>query len=217
MVLFDSEFIHIGGDEAPKKQWQASDAVQTRIKELGLANEHELQSWFIKQMDRFLADHDRRLVGWDEILEGGLAPGATVMRLAGRGRRHCRGPGRPRCNHDPHQPYLPGITTKPIRNTNPWPSADSCRWKRYTAMIPVPTALTEEQARHILGVQGQVWTEYIPTPEHAEYMAFPRACALAEVAWTPVKQKNFTDFQQRLRQHCPNALAHLNVNFRPLD
>ena len=214
MDLFPSQFIHVGGDEAPKKQWQESPRAQVRMKELGLADEHELQSWFIKRMDRFLADRGRRLIGWDEILEGGLAPGATVMSWRGvKG-----GITAARAGHD--------VVMAPTTHTYfDYYQADSEReplaiggllpLEKVYAFDPV-SQLTPDQEKHVLGVQGQIWTEYIKTQEHLEYMTFPRACALAEVAWTPPNQRNFARFCERLSVHL-QRLTYENIHFRPLD
>jgi len=212
--LFPSTFIHVGGDEAPKDQWKNSPDAQARIKELGLKDEHELQSYFIKRMDTFLAKHNRRLIGWDEILEGGLAPGATVMSWRGES----GGIAAAKAGHDvvmaptdyTYFDYYQAKENEPIAIGGFLPLETVYGYN------PVPDALTSEQAKHILGVQAQVWTEYIPTPEKAEYMAYPRACALAEIAWTTLANKNYDNFTQRLKTHC-NRLKALNVNFRKMD
>ncbi|MFC1761029.1 beta-N-acetylhexosaminidase [Planctomycetota bacterium] len=213
--LFDSPFIHIGGDEAPKKQWEESERVQARMQALGLSDEHALQSWFIKRMDTFLAERDRRLIGWDEILEGGLAPGATVM--SWRGQKG--GIVAARAGHDVVMAangytYFDYYQSK--AKTEPLAIGGYLPLEKVYGFDPVPPELSPTEAVHILGVQGQVWTEYIPTPSHAEYMAFPRVCALAEVAWTPVAAKNFAAFQKRLHRHM-TRLQVLAVNARPLE
>ncbi|MFC1653092.1 beta-N-acetylhexosaminidase [Planctomycetota bacterium] len=213
--LFDSPFIHIGGDEAPKTQWKESARVQARMEELGIPDEHALQSWFIKRMDTFLTERGRRLIGWDEILEGGLAPGATVM--SWRGQKG--GVAAAQAGHDvvmaangyTYFDYYQGD-----RETEPLAIGGNLPLERVYSFDPVPADLSAAEAVHILGVQGQVWTEYIPTPEHAEYMAFPRACALSEVAWTPVSKKDYQNFDQRLRQHM-QRLQVLDVNAGSLD
>ncbi len=193
MELFPSKFIHIGGDEAPKDQWKASADAQKRIKDLGLKDEHELQSYFIKRMDKFLASKGRRLIGWDEILEGGLAPGATVMSWRGE----AGGIKAAQMGHD----VVMAPTTYTYfdyyqsRDKNqPLAIGGFLPLEKVYGYDPVTKALTEEQAKHVLGTQGQLWTEYISTPQKAEYMGFPRLTALAEVAWTPRGKKDYADF-----------------------
>ena len=215
MALFDSPFIHIGGDEAPKKQWRQSARIQARMKELGIDDEHALQSWFIQRMDTFLTHKGRRLVGWDEILEGGLAPGAVVMSWRGED----GGIAAAQAGHD--------VIMAPTSHTyldyyqadakqEPLAIGGFLPLNKVYSYNPIPDILSPDEARHVLGVQGQVWTEYIPTPEHAEYMAYPRACALAEVAWTDPAHKDYPEFRQRLAPHV-ERLKRLHVNFRPLD
>ena len=175
--LFPSPFIHVGGDECPKKQWRDSPAAQARLHELGLHNEDELQSYFIRRMDTFLTAHGRRLIGWDEILEGGLASNATVMSWRGEE----GGIAAARAGHDvvmsPHQyTYLDYYQSWKVRS-EPLAIGGLLPLKKVYNYEPIPHALSAEEAKHVLGAQGQVWTEYIPTPKAAEYMIFPRACA----------------------------------------
>jgi len=216
MALFPGRWIHIGGDEAPKAQWKVSPLAQARIKELGLKDEDELQSYFTRQMDAFLTAHGRTLVGWDEILEGGLAPNAVVMSWRGiEG-----GIVAARAGHD--------VVMAPGSHTyfDHYQSADTAAeplaiggflpLDTVYAYEPIPAALTPEEARHVLGAQGQLWSEYIPDAKRAEYMAFPRACALAEVLWTPREQKDYADFLRRLAPHL-ERLAVLDVNYHPLS
>ena len=213
LELFPSKFIHIGGDEAPKNQWKASPRVQARIRELGLKDEHEMQSWFVRQMDAWLAQRGRRLIGWDEILEGGLAPGATVMSWRGTQggidaarQRHdvVMTPGKP-TYFDHYQSRDQAGEPLAIGGFNPLDSV--------YAYEPVPAELEPEFRKHVLGTQGQIWTEYIPNPKHVEYMAFPRSAALAEVGWTPASRKDYADFFQRLQVHL-RRLDALDVNYR---
>jgi hexosaminidase len=215
LELFPSKFIHIGGDEAPKTQWKNSPKAQARMKELGLADEHELQSWFIRRMDTFLAERGRRLIGWDEILEGGLAPGATVMSWRGEG----GGIAAARAGHDfvmASNSHLYLDYYQGDAKTEPLAIGGFLPLERVYAYDPVPESLTEAERKHVLGVQAQIWAEYIATPQKAEYMAYPRACAVSEVAWTPVTQKEFGNFRTRLEVHL-KRLSCLNVNYRPLD
>ena len=212
--LFPSTFIHIGGDEAIKDQWKASPVVQARIKELGLKNEDEMQSWFIHQMDKFLQAKGRRLIGWDEILEGGLAPGATVM--SWRGEKG--GIAAAKAGHDvvmtptthTYFDYCQGP-----RETEPLAIGGDLSLEKVYSYEPIPTELTADEARHVLGAQGQLWSEYIPNQRHLEYMAWPRAAALAEVVWSPKGQRDLGDFKARLTVHL-GRLDVLDVNYRPL-
>ncbi len=210
--LFPGTFIHVGGDEAIKDQWKASQQVQERLKELDLKDEHELQSYFIRRMDTFLTAKGRRLIGWDEILEGGLAPGATVMSWRGvKG-----GITAAKSGHD--------VVMAPTTHTylDYYQSQDPGELPAIGGFLPletvyqfepVPEELTAEEARRVLGAQAQLWTEYLPTPGHVEYMAFPRLTALSEVTWSPKERKNYADFLARLNIH-EERLRHLSVNFK---
>ena len=214
IALFPGKYVHVGGDEAVKDQWIASPRAQALIRERGLKDEHELQSWFIHQMDAFLSARGRALIGWDEILEGGLAPNATVMSWRGME----GGIAAALAGHD--------VVMTPTSNTyfDYYQSQDRAKepmaiggflpLDTVYAFEPVPAALTPEQAAHILGTQGQIWTEYQRTPKNVEYMVFPRLVALAEVAWTPRDLRNFADFRARLSRH-EARLAVLDVNYRP--
>jgi len=218
LALFPSHWIHTGGDEAPKAQWQASPVAQARIRELGLRDENQLQSWMTAQMSQWLAARGRALIGWDEILEGGtegLAPNAVVMSWRGiQG-----GIAAAQAGHD--------VVMTPTSNTyfdyyqsqdqqhEPLAIGGFLPLDTVCAYEPIPPALDSAQARHVLGTQGQIWTEYQRTPKNVEYMVFPRLAALAEIAWTPRESKDFADFKARLAQHF-NRLNALDVNYRPL-
>lgn len=212
--LFPGTYIHVGGDEAVKDQWEASEAVQSRIKELGLSGEAEMQRWFIARMDEFLREKGRRLIGWDEILEGGLGKEATIM--AWRGVK--KGIEAARAGNDvimapttfTYLDYYQGPPRK-----EPLAIGGLVPIEKVYSFNPVPGELSAEESGRILGVQGQLWAEYIATPEHAEYMAFPRACALAEVAWTPQAQRDYADFSARLGMHV-KRIETLGVNYRRL-
>jgi hexosaminidase len=213
MALFPGPYIHVGGDEAIKPQWKTSPRAQARIREFGLKDENELQSWFIGQMDSFLTAHGRRLVGWDEILEGGLAPNAVVMSWRGT----AGGIAASRAGHD--VVMTPGSHTYfdhyQSANTDFEPLAIGGFLPIDTVYSyePVPAELEPQFASHILGAQGQVWTEYLEGPKNVEYMAFPRLSALAEVLWTSRERRDFADFNARLPTHLARLDA-LDVNFR---
>ena len=213
MALFPGSYVHIGGDEATKVEWKASPRAQARIKALGLSDENQLQSWFTTQMDAFLTAHGRRLVGWDEILEGGLAPNAIVMSWRGT----AGGIAAARAGHD--VVMAPGSHTYfnyyqvPDTAAEPLAIGGFLPIDSVYAYEPVPAELEQRFAAHILGAQGQIWTEYIDGPKDVEYMAYPRACALAEVLWTPRDRRDFADFTRRLAVH-EQRLDALDVNYR---
>lgn len=216
IALFPSKFIHIGGDECPKKQWRESPVAQARKQELGLKDEDELQSWFVRSMDTFLDGKGRRLIGWDEILEGGLAEGATVMSWRGiQGGVTAAKAGHDVVMSPTSHLYLdyrqsrdPG---EPLAIGGFLPLA------RVYSYEPIPAGLSDDEAKHVLGAQGNVWTEYIPTPKRFEYFAFPRLCALAEVVWTPKERKDYARFLAALKAH-GKRLEALDVNYRrPTD
>src|SRR5690606_25113480 len=184
MAIFPSEYIHIGGDEAPKKRWEESALAQEVIRREGLADEHELQSYFIQRIEKFLNARGRRIIGWDEILEGGLAPNATVMSWRGE----AGGIAAAQQNHDvvmtPNSHLYFDYLQGPAEG-EPLSIGGNLPLEKVYSYEPVPADLSAEQAQHILGAQANLWTEYIATPEHAEYMLFPRLLALAEIDWSP--------------------------------
>ena len=195
--LFPSEYIHIGGDEAPKQRWEESEAAQEVIRREGLADEHELQSYFVRRIERFLRDRGRRIIGWDEILEGGLAPGATVMSWRGvdggiaaaqQGHDVIMTP----TSHVYFDYYQADADDEPLAIGGFLPL------EKVYSFEPVPSQLNERESQHVLGAQGNVWTEYMKTSDYVEYMAFPRALALAEVVWSPKSVKNWRNFAARL-------------------
>jgi hexosaminidase len=213
MDIFPSQFIHVGGDEVPKKQWKESARAQARLKELGLKGEDELQSWFIRQIDTFLASKGRRLVGWDEILEGGLAPGATVMSWRGeKGGIEAAKQGHDVVMTPTGFTYFDYYQSKD-RATEPPAIGGFLPLDKVYSYDPIPKELAGADSKKVLGAQFQVWTEYIPDPKQAEYMAYPRACALSEVVWSPLSAKNFDDFMGRLVVHL-ERLKVLDVRYR---
>lgn len=199
-ALFPGTYVHIGGDESPKDRWKVCPKCQKRIKDQGLKDEHELQSYFIKRAEKILAKYGKKLIGWDEILEGGLAPTATVMSWRGiEG-----GIAAARSGHDAIMTpgshcYLDYYQSDP--GNEPLAIGGLLTLERVYGYEPIPDSLTEEQGRHILGAQGNVWTEYIDNPAYAEYMVYPRASALSEVVWAPKAKRNWPDFMRRLQVH----------------
>jgi hexosaminidase len=213
--LFPSEYIHIGGDEARKDQWIASKRIQAQIRELGLKNEEELQSYFVQRMEKFINSKGRKLIGWDEILEGGLAPNATVMSWRGTS----GGIAAAQSGHDVvmtpttycYFDYYQGSEENEPLGIGGFLPVDSVYF-----FEPVPKELTAEEAAHILGAQANLWTEYISTGDHAEYMLLPRLAALAEVAWLPADKKDWADFRHRLEAQVLRY-QKAGINYRPLD
>ncbi len=206
MDLFKSPYIHIGGDEAIKPQWKASPAIQARIKALGLKNEDELQSWFITKVSQHIESRGRRLIGWDEILQGGVAPDATVMSWRGiDGAVDAAKQG-----HDTVLSPAPDLYLDNRQSA----SADEPPGRGYIlnlksvyAFNPTPDAISEGDRSHILGLQANVWTEHIRTDDRFELMAFPRAAAVAEIGWSPAASHDWSGFVDRL----PADLARLKL------
>ena len=216
IALFPSKFIHIGGDEAPKKRWKACPDCQARIRAEGLADEHELQSWFIHQIESWLNGHGRQLVGWDEILEGGLAPNATVMSWRGsQGGIDAANAGHDVVMSPNTYCYLDYYQSEDFDSEPPALPA-YLPLKQVYQFVVIPEKIAADKAHHILGGQGNIWTEYIPTFTHLEYMAFPRAIALAEVLWNHPEDRDYDAFAARLKKHL-TCLDAMNINYRPLD
>ncbi len=212
MELFPGKYIHIGGDEAPKDRWKASPLAQETIRREGLKDEFELQSWFVRRIERFLLQHDRRLIGWDEILEGGLAPEATVMSWRGVS----GGIEAARQGHDvimTPTDYLYFDYYQGDPRFEPLAIGGFVPLEKVYNYEPIPDSLTPDQARHILGAQANLWTEYLQSPADVEYMAWPRALALAELTWSTPEAREWSSFVGRL----PGAfreLGALDVNYR---
>jgi len=209
--LFPGPFVHVGGDEVPKLRWQNCRKCQERIKSEGLKSEDELQSYFIKRIERFLAAKGKRLVGWDEILEGGIAPNATVMSWRGVD----GGIEAARSGHDVvmsptshcYFDYCQGLFEEP------WAIGNYLPVEKVYSYEPVPEELTPEQAGHVLGGQANLWTEYIVGAPHLEYMLLPRLLAISEVVWTEKNLRSYADFSRRIVPHY-DRLAAAGLNFR---
>ena len=199
--LFPSEYIHVGGDEAGKSAWKKCPKCQALMTEKGMKSVDELQSYMIHRAEEFLNSKDRKLIGWDEILEGGLAPEATVMSWRGED----GGIKSARMGHDVvmtpgNYMYLDFYQADP--KTQPYAIGGYTPIKKVYSYNPVPAdSLTAEECQHILGVQANTWTEYIQTPEHLEYMMFPRALAVAEIGWTSQELRTWEDFKPRMNAH----------------
>lgn len=215
MGLFPSRYIHIGGDEAPKRRWEESPIAQAVIQREALSDEHELQSYFVRRIEQFLLAHGRRLIGWDEILEGGLAPEATVMSWRGmEGGIEAARQGHDVIMTPVSHVYFDYYQGDP--ETEPLAIGGFTPLEKVYRFEPVPPELSETEAKHVLGAQGNVWTEYLTTGAKIEYMVVPRMLALAEVVWSPAGQRNWPGFVARL----PAQLRHLDVlgvNYRTPD
>lgn len=198
MELFPSEFIHIGGDEATRTNWEICPDCQRRMAEEGLDNVEELQSYFIKRMEKFLSGHGKRIIGWDEILEGGLAPGAAVMSWRGiQGGWEASEMGHDVVMTPGSHMYLDHYQGNP--DTEPVAFGGFTPLSKVYEFDPIVDSMSVEQKNHILGGQANMWSEFIPNPSHSEYMMFPRLAAVAEVLWTPEDKKDWEDFSERLR------------------
>lgn len=196
MALFPSRYIHVGGDEAVKAEWRASPQVQARMRALGVHNENELQAWFIGRMDAFLTAHGRRLVGWDEILEGGLAPGATVTSWRGVDGALAAA----RAGHDTVLSPAPALYLDNRQSD----AADELPGRGYVLDLkqvygfdPMPAGLTPAEQAHVLGLQANLWTEHVRTDARADAMIFPRAAAVAEIGWSSAQGRDFAGFARR--------------------
>jgi hexosaminidase len=196
MPLFPSQYIHIGGDECPKESWKRSAFCQQLIKDNNLKDEHGLQSYFIQRIEKYINNKGKKIIGWDEILEGGLAPNATVMSWRGEE----GGIEAAKQNHDVIM--TPGshcyIDHSQSKNEDSVTIGGYLPLEKVYSYEPIPAALNAEQAKHILGAQGNLWTEYIKNSSKVEYMIFPRMIALSEVLWSPKEKRNWADFERRL-------------------
>ncbi|WP_259067977.1 family 20 glycosylhydrolase [Mucilaginibacter sp. X4EP1] len=241
MDLFPSKYIHVGGDEAPKDVWKKSEYCQKLIKKLGLkddktsSKEDKLQSYFIQRMEKFVNSKGRSIIGWDEILEGGLSPNATVMSWRGES----GGIAAAQQNHNVIMtPGSGGLYIDHAQGKNePLSIGGNEPLTKIYSYNPIPSVLTPDQQKYIVGVQANLWTEYIPTESKVEYMVLPRILALSEVAWSPLANKNYNDFANtrlpghlgklddaKFNYHVPTAIggvdtilfgSTLNVNLKP--
>ncbi len=226
MELFPSTYIHIGADECPKTEWENSADAQARIKELGLVDdpkyapnshtaEEKLQSWFVGIFDEYLASHGRKLIGWDEILEGGLTDGATVM--SWRGEEH--GITAANLGHDVVMTpttfvYLDYLQAP--QKTEPLSIGGNLPLKHVYSWNPLPSKIAPDKAHHVIGGQGNLWSEYMKDIEQVYYMAYPRAASVAESTWSQNEDKNYSKFCYKLQKHY-QRLAQAGIPFRYPD
>ncbi|OUS00696.1 beta-N-acetylhexosaminidase [Flavobacteriales bacterium 33_180_T64] len=211
IALFPSEYIHIGGDEAPKTKWKTCQHCQNRIKTENLKNEHELQNYFITRIEKYLNSKGKQIIGWDEILEGGLAPNATVMSWRGT-------KGAVKAAKQKHNVVMTPTSHcyfDYYQSTNPdEPTAIGgfLPLEKVYDFNPIPLELNKEEAKYILGAQGNIWTEYMSTEDQVEYMAFPRILAMSEVVWSQSSNKNYSDFVKRV-EYFNKRLDALDINY----
>lgn len=209
--LFPSKYIHIGGDEAPKKQWKTCEECQKRIKTEGLKDEHELQNYFITRIEKYLNSKGKQIIGWDEILEGGLAPNATVMSWRGtegaieaaKQKHNVIMTPTSHCYFDYYQS---------TNEDEPLAIGGFLPLEKVYSFNPIPSELSDEESKYVLGAQGNIWTEYITSEDQLEYMMFPRMLAMSEVVWSKPENKNYINFVKRV-EHFNKRLNALNINY----
>lgn len=209
--IFPSKYIHIGGDEAPKKRWKECAKCQARIKKENLKDEHELQSYFIHRIEEYVNSKGRIIIGWDEILEGGLAPNAAVMSWQGieggiaaaKSKHFAVMSPVSHCYFDYYQ----------AKSGEPKAIGGFISLEKVYSYEPIPDELNKDEAKYILGAQANLWTEYMLTTEQVEYMLLPRLCALSEVVWSLKEQKDYENFTERLKHHY-KLLTDKGINFR---
>ncbi len=211
LELFPSQYIHIGGDEAPKTRWKNCSQCQQKIKDEGLKDEHELQNYFITRMEKYLNSKGRQIIGWDEILEGGLAPNATVMSWRGTG-------GAIEAAKSGHNVVMTPTSHcyfdyyQSDNENEPLAIGGFLPLEKVYGYSPIPEELTKAESKYVLGAQGNIWTEYLQTEEQVEYMAFPRMLAMSEVVWSDPNRKDYNDFILRLEQF-HTRLEALDINY----
>lgn len=213
--IFPSEYIHIGGDECPKAEWKKCPHCQKRIKDHNLKDEHELQSYFVQRMEKYVNSKGRKIIGWDEILEGGLAPNATVMSWRG----DAGGIAAASEGHDVIMtPNSYGLYLDhkqgPDKNREPLSIGGYSTMEKIYGSDPVPQKLEESRRKHVKGVQGNVWTEYIETPNKVEFTILPRLFALSEIAWTDPAHKNWKEFSETRVARELARIDHTGTRYR---
>jgi len=218
MALFPSHYIHVGGDEAIKDQWKASPVIQAKLRALHLRDEDALQGWFIGRIGSYLSAHGRRLIGWDEILDGGVPADATVMSWRGTDGAIKAA----KLGHDVVMSPAPDLYLDNVQSTLPDEAAGRTPARDLQSIYrfnPIPAALSAAQAAHVLGAQANVWTEHIPTMQHVEHATFPRLDALSEVVWSPAASRNWHDFLTRLpaqlERYAAQHIAYADSAFAP--
>ena len=211
--MFPGQYVHIGGDEVPPETWQKSADCQALMKREGLTNEDELQGWFTRRMEKFISSRGRTMVGWSEIMHGGLATNAVVMDWIG-GAAEAAASG-----HDVVMSPTAYCYLDFYQSTNRAAEPMGATWggtltlRKVYSYDPMPTNLPEQFQSHILGTQGNLWTEHVPNLKHAEYMIFPRECAIAEISWSSESSRNWENFMRRLQIHA-RRLDELGINYR---
>ncbi len=211
MAIFPSEYIHVGGDEVDKTAWAACDKCNARMEQLGVDSVDALQGYFVTRIDSFLRANGRKLIGWDEMMEGGVPPGATVMSWRGEaGGLDAANAGYDVIMTPNSHLYFDYYQSDP--QTQPEAIGGYTPLSAVYAYEPIPNGLAADKVKHILGAQGTTWTEYMPTTEQVEYMVFPRALALAEVVWTDPARRDWDHFNKRLQQHY-QLLQRWQVNY----
>ncbi|MDR0714191.1 MAG: beta-N-acetylhexosaminidase [Bacteroidales bacterium] len=215
--LFPGKYVHIGGDECPKIRWERCHHCQSKIRELGLKDEHELQSYFISRIEKFVNAKGRTVIGWDEILEGGLAANATVMSWRGME----GGVVAAKQGHDVIMTptdfcYFDYYQSK-NRDTEPLAIGGYLPLEKVYAFDPTPAGLTDSEAQHILGGQANLWTEYLAAPSAVEYMLFPRLAAMSEALWSRKERKNYSDFKRRLTGNIVKRYESLGLTYSTAD
>jgi len=209
--LFPSKYIHIGGDECPKTRWKECQYCQARMKKEGLKDEKELQSYFTKRIEKFLNSKGKKLIGWDEILDGGIAPEATVMSWRGvKGGIEAAKQGHDVIMSPTDYCYFDYYQAP--KEKEPLAIGGYLPLKKVYSFEPTPKELSDKEKKHILGGQANLWTEYIETPKKAEYMLFPRMAAMAEVLWSSKKQRNWQSFKSRLKKQV-KRYDFLGINY----
>ena len=226
--IFPGQYIHIGGDECPREQWNRSDFCHALMRQHGMQTFDELQTWFMRRISQFLQSHGRKAIGWDEIIDGGAVEGAVIMSWRGEeGGIAAAGKGN-NVIMTPHRFFYLDYYQWRLRDQEPLAQGGYLPLSMVYMYDPVPNVLTDEQKKRILGAQGNLWTEYIKDFRHVEYMAYPRACAIAETTWTPADKKSYDQFLFRMREYIkdfrhveymayPRACAIAETTWTPAD